>query len=78
MKHQTIVVVTAEWDDEASVWVATSEDENIGLVTEAETLDELKDRALVVLPELIQDNLQGTGVPPNGMKLCARIEFSPI
>ncbi|WP_051644654.1 DUF1902 domain-containing protein [Labrenzia sp. DG1229] len=56
-KHQTIVVVTAEWDEEASVWVATSEDEKIGLVTEAPTLDELKDRVLTVLPNLIQDNL---------------------
>lgn len=58
MKHQTIVVVTAEWDDEASVWVATSEDESIGLVTEAPSLDELKDRVIAVLPELLRDNLR--------------------
>ena len=48
-------LVTAQWDDEASVWVATSED-IIGLVTEASTLDELFQRVVSVAPELLADN----------------------
>lgn len=48
-------VVTAQWDDEARVWVATSEDIP-GLVTEAATLDELRDRVLAVASELIEEN----------------------
>lgn len=51
-------VVTAEWDDEARVWVATSDDIP-GLVTEAATLDDLFGRVVQVAPELLDDN----GVP---------------
>jgi uncharacterized protein DUF1902 len=39
MKHSTIIV-RADWDDEAQVWVATSSDLE-GLVTEAPTLEVL-------------------------------------
>lgn len=56
-------VVTAQWDDEASVWVATSSD-IVGLVTEATTLDELFQRVVAVAPELLADNdipLDGRG-----------------
>jgi predicted RNase H-like HicB family nuclease len=55
--------VTAQWDDEASVWVATSED-IVGLVTEAPTLDQLLERVVAVAPELLDDNgvaLSGRG-----------------
>ena len=48
-------VVTAEWDDEAEVWVATSDDVP-GLVTEAATLDALYARVIAVVPELLEDN----------------------
>ncbi len=48
-------VVTAEWDDEAEVWVASSEDVP-GLVTEAATLDALYARVVAVVPELLDDN----------------------
>jgi hypothetical protein len=48
-------VVTAQWDDEAEVWVATSEDVP-GLVTEAATLDTLYARVVAVVPELLEDN----------------------
>ena len=47
--------VTAQWDGEAGVWVATSDD-IIGLVTEAQTLDALYRRVLDVAPELLQEN----------------------
>lgn len=49
------IIVEAEWDDEAGVWVATSEDV-LGLVTEAETLEQLRGKLLDLVPELIAEN----------------------
>ena len=49
------LLVTAQWDDEAKVWVATSKDIP-GLVTEASSLDALLARVLAVAPELLEDN----------------------
>ncbi len=51
----TTFSVVAKWDDEADVWVATSEDIP-GLVTEAATLDQLYSRVVAVAPELLEDN----------------------
>jgi predicted RNase H-like HicB family nuclease len=48
-------LVTAEWDEDAGVWVATSNDIP-GLVTEAANLDELTKRVVAVAPELLEDN----------------------
>ena len=53
MKSGQLIVVRAEWDPEASVWVAESEDVP-GLVTEAETVEALQAK----LPSLIQDLLE--------------------
>ena len=47
--------VDAAWDDEASVWVATSDDVP-GLVTEAETLEELRSKLIDLVPELLAEN----------------------
>lgn len=47
--------VRAEWDDEAAVWVATS-DEVPGLVTEAQTIEALDTKLKSVVPELLQAN----------------------
>jgi hypothetical protein len=49
------LVVTAQWDEDAKVWVATSDDIP-GLVTESVTLDSLVQRVLAVAPELMEDN----------------------
>jgi predicted RNase H-like HicB family nuclease len=49
------LVAEALWDDEASVWVATSEDIP-GLVTEAETLDELRSKLADIVPALLAEN----------------------
>ena len=49
------ILVRAEWDPEAGVWVATSDDVP-GLVTEAETPDELQRKLLVMIPELLELN----------------------
>ena len=50
--------IRAEWDDEARVWVATSDDVP-GLATEEETLEGLVEKLKVVIPELLEVN--GTG-----------------
>lgn len=47
--------VTAFWDPDASVWVAESEDVP-GLVTEAETMEELITKLEVMVPELLEAN----------------------
>lgn len=49
------IIVKATWDDEANVWVAETDDID-GLVTEAATLELLKDKVLSMIPELIQLN----------------------
>jgi predicted RNase H-like HicB family nuclease len=54
MRH-TMVLVRASFDDAAHVWVATSEDVP-GLVTEADTLEALRSKLLVVIPELLEAN----------------------
>ena len=52
MRHP-VIFVRADWDNEAGVWVATNEDLK-GLVTEAETLEALRAKVLVMAGELIE------------------------
>ena len=47
--------VRAEWDDEADVWVATSDDVP-GLATEAVTIEALIEKLRVMIPELLRAN----------------------
>lgn len=47
--------VHACWDDEAQVWVATSEDVP-GLATEADTSEALIEKLKVLIPELLEAN----------------------
>lgn len=49
------LLVQADWDPEASVWVATS-DEVPGLATEAATLPALEARLKMLVPELLEAN----------------------
>jgi hypothetical protein len=49
------LTIRADWDDEAGVWVATSND-IIGLVTEADTLEALRRKLADIVPELIAEN----------------------
>jgi predicted RNase H-like HicB family nuclease len=48
-------IVKAEWDEEASVWVATSDDVP-GLVTEAATLERLVEKLRSMVPEMLELN----------------------
>ena len=47
--------VRAEWDADAGVWVATSDDVP-GLVTEAATIEDLDGKLKSMVPELLEAN----------------------
>lgn len=47
------VRIDAKWDDEARVWVAVA-DSNIGFVTEADSIDALRDKIAAGLPDLLE------------------------
>ena len=47
--------IRAEWDEEAMVWVATSDDVP-GLATENDTLEGLIGKLKVMIPELLEAN----------------------
>lgn len=64
------LVVRAEWDEEARVWVATSDDVP-GLVTEADTTEALIAKLQVMAPELLELNRAGGGDAP--VELVARL-----
>jgi predicted RNase H-like HicB family nuclease len=48
-------IIRAEWDAEAGVWVALSEDVP-GLATGADTFEELVAKLKVLVPELLDEN----------------------
>lgn len=54
--------IRAEWDDEAQVWVATSDDVP-GLVAEAPTIEVLVERLRAITPELMELNRGIVGQP---------------
>ena len=47
--------VRAEWDEEANVWVATSDDVP-GLATEEATMEGLIEKLKIIIPELLEAN----------------------
>ncbi len=47
--------VRAEWDEEAHVWVATSDDVP-GLATEGDTVEGLIEKLKIMIPELLDAN----------------------
>jgi predicted RNase H-like HicB family nuclease len=64
------LVVAADWDPEAGVWVATTRDLR-GLVTEAETIEGLRAK----LPGMVLDLLEeaGTTDMPASIEIVARV-----
>ena len=46
------IIIRAEWDEDAQVWVATSDD--IGFVTEAESLEALRAKAPIIIADLLE------------------------
>ncbi len=67
--------VHAEWDDEANVWVASSDDVP-GLVTEAATTEELIAKLKVMIPELMALNHQSSTGPVPFELLTRRFELT--
>lgn len=49
------ITVRAAWDDDAQVWVATSDDVP-GLIVEAETTDKLEAELKIIIPQLLIEN----------------------
>ena len=64
------IVIHADWDSEAAVWVATTSDLR-GLVTEAETIEALRAK----LPGMILDLLEEYGESdlPASIEIIARV-----
>jgi predicted RNase H-like HicB family nuclease len=63
--------VTAFWDQEASVWVAESQDVP-GLVTEADTVEQLVAKLRTMVPELLEANgVLGSDVEDVPIRLVA-------
>lgn len=54
------LLIRAEWDSKAQVWVATSDDVP-GLATEEITMEGLINKLKVIIPELLDAN----GIPLN-------------
>lgn len=52
---EEVLKVFAKWDDEAKVYVAFSTDVP-GLATEAESLDALVAKIMIMVPELLEEN----------------------
>lgn len=69
--------VTADWDAEAGVWVATSDDVP-GLITEASNLDELVLKLKTLVPELLALNGSAEEIDHREIpiSLCSRLEFN--
>jgi len=63
------IVVTADWDPEAGMWVATSRDLRV-LVTEAESVEALRAK----LPGMVLDLLEEAGISdtPATIEVIAR------
>jgi predicted RNase H-like HicB family nuclease len=51
----TVYHIQADWDPEAGVWVATSDDVP-GLVTESATIEALTEKLRIMIPELLEAN----------------------
>ena len=66
--EKSIYRVEVNWDTEASVWVATSEDIP-GLATEDESLESLTKKLHIMIPELLQFSLPHTMDPAKVVEL---------
>jgi hypothetical protein len=58
--------VRADWDSEAGVWVATSDDVP-GLATEASTIETLTEKLRTRIPELLKANELVSGDQPRAI-----------
>lgn len=70
MKHASIVV-RADWDEEAGVWVASSTDIG-GLAIEADTFEALKPKVVAVITDLFELNRFTSGLPEIPVHIIAK------
>ncbi len=70
MKNQTIIV-RADWDDEAKVWVATTMDIR-GLAVEAATFDLLREAVTGAIADLIEENGFDTDLPEVAVQILGQ------
>ncbi len=71
--------VIVEWDEDAQVWVASSDDVP-GLATGADTFEDLIAKLKIVIPELLVENgllPAGTDNVPFAIK-AERTELAPV
>lgn len=61
------ILIEAFWDDEAKVWTASSVDD-LGLVTEADTIEALQRKLPGIVTDLLADDFSG----PFEIELVAR------
>jgi predicted RNase H-like HicB family nuclease len=62
MAHTRMIVVRAAWDEEAAVWVATSDDLP-GLVTEADSFEALRAKIPALAGDLLALEAEAGGLP---------------
>ena len=67
--------VHAQWDEEARVWVASSDDVP-GLATEADTTEALVQKLKTLIPELLEVNGQARLAPIAFELLTRRFELA--
>ena len=67
--------VHAQWDEEAKVWVASSEDAP-GLATESDTTESLIQKLKTLIPELLEANGQTPSEPIAFELLTRRFELA--
>lgn len=74
-----VCIVRADWDPEANVWVAQSDDVP-GLATGADTLETLIEKLKMVVPELLEENgrlpIVGAGDDIPFVVLAQRVEHA--
>jgi hypothetical protein len=58
---QPTFYVWAKWDDEAKVWY-TAEASIRGLLTEAETMEGLRERLKLIIPDFLEDQMPARAV----------------
>ncbi len=63
--------VRTEWDAEARVWVATSDDVP-GLATEADTMEQLISKLQILIPELLELNGDKAGPAARSFEVLSR------
>lgn len=62
----TVYRVHADWDPDAKVWVATSDDVP-GLATEAPTVEALAEKLRIMIPDLLEANQLLSGDQPDAI-----------